>query len=124
STVLRALRHAAPPSFPTRRSSDLPHHSSELTTAVAFLRKGNTFSATLVFTDLDEIQLGGLLAALQPSTLLGEEKVWQHIGGGKPFGFGACTLTIDPSGSDVWRTGARYGVCCPPAKLAVGSLRA
>ena len=55
-----------------------PHHSSELTTDVAFLRKGNTFSATLVFTDLDEIQLGGLLAALQPSTLLGEEKVWQH----------------------------------------------
>ncbi len=109
-------------SLQTYRAKARPHHSSELTTDVAFLRKGNTFSATLVFTDLDEIQLGGLLAALQPSTLLGEEKVWQHIGGGKPFGFGACTLSVDLTSSDVWRSGTRYGVSCPPAKLDVEAL--
>ncbi|MGW9307760.1 TIGR03986 family type III CRISPR-associated RAMP protein [Saccharomonospora azurea] len=109
-------------SLQTHRARKRSHHSAELTTNVAFLRKGNTFSATLVFTDLDEIQLGGLLAALQPSTLLREEKVWQHIGGGKPFGFGACTITVDSSGSELWGNGARYGISCAPAKLDVEAL--
>lgn len=105
----------------TRRAQARSHHSAERQTRMAFFKKGNTFTATLIFSDLDEIQLGGLLAVLQPSTLLGE-RVWQHIGGGKPFGFGACSITVDLSGSEVWRTGARYGVSCAPAELDVEAL--
>ncbi|MBK0869635.1 TIGR03986 family CRISPR-associated RAMP protein [Saccharopolyspora sp. HNM0986] len=70
-------------------------------------------SATITFVDIDEQQLGGLIAALEPSALLEDEQLRTHLGGGKPLGYGACRVAIDPKASEVHFSGARYGLSAP-----------
>ncbi|MGJ7908502.1 TIGR03986 family CRISPR-associated RAMP protein [Actinopolyspora sp. H202] len=97
-------------SDPPRRGQARTHQldKSRLISEATLIPQGSRFRVTLTFTDLDEAQLGGLLAALQPRKLLGQ-RVWQHIGGGRPLGYGSCTLTVDSDNSAVWRSGTRYG---------------
>ncbi|MER7077271.1 CRISPR-associated protein [Saccharopolyspora kobensis] len=91
------------------RGQARPHQlESAMTSKAVAFPPGTRFTATITFTDLDEIQLGGLLAVLQPSSLLGQ-RVWQHIGGGRPLGYGSCTVSVDTEHSMLWRSGSRYG---------------
>lgn len=97
-----------------RRGKARPHQlDKSMTTRAAVFPRGTRFTTALTFTDLDKTQLGGLLACLQPGALLGE-RLWQHIGGGRPLGYGSCTLELDLSRSAVWRSGARYGAAGNP----------
>jgi CRISPR-associated protein (TIGR03986 family) len=91
-----------------RRGKAREHHQKNRMSvpAVAFTA-GSTFQATVMFTDLDRAQLGGLLAALRPGMVLDGDVVL-HIGGGRPLGFGSCEISVDPAGSWLSTAPARY----------------
>lgn len=83
-----------------RRGKARPHHAGNAMAADAVAFKiGSTFTARIVFSDLDRVQLGGLIAALCPNVALGDGSSTVHIGGGKPLGYGSCTVTLDPVSS-------------------------
>ncbi|GAB1512571.1 TIGR03986 family type III CRISPR-associated RAMP protein [Actinophytocola sp. KF-1] len=92
-----------------RRGKARPHHADNVMAvdAVAFAI-GSTFTARIVFSDLDRTQLGGLIAALRPDLALGEGSAFVHIGGGKPLGYGSCTMALDPAGSAFGPAADRY----------------
>ncbi|MBE9375292.1 TIGR03986 family CRISPR-associated RAMP protein [Saccharopolyspora sp. HNM0983] len=94
--------------LPARGQAREHQKESQLARRAVAIPRGTELTMTISFTDLDEVQLGSLLATLQPGELLNEQ-VWQHIGGGRPLGFGSCTLAVDTAASAVWRSGARYG---------------
>jgi len=101
-----------------RRSEKRQHHSDEVVTSARVFPFQQRFDTTVCFDGLTVAELGGLLAALQPSLLL--EPASSHrapavclpIGGGKPFGFGALEtqLILDRIDS----AGSRYGEAEPP----------
>lgn len=66
------------------------------------------FTATVTFVDIDEAQLGALLAALDPADLLGTPDLLVHVGGGQPLGYGSCTINVSEHDSTVWRSEQRY----------------
>ncbi|MGI8310538.1 TIGR03986 family type III CRISPR-associated RAMP protein [Saccharopolyspora hattusasensis] len=82
--------------------------------AVAF-PVGTRLTATITFTDIDRAQLGGLLAALLPGRAIQSEGLLQHIGGGRPLGFGSCRITLVEG--EMWTNGSRY--CSASAKPPV-----
>ncbi|GAA0565443.1 CRISPR-associated protein (TIGR03986 family) [Saccharopolyspora erythraea NRRL 2338] len=86
------------------------HHSAEMVTTAHVFPEGTEFRATITFVDIDEAQLGGLLATLSPSTALDAPDLRVHIGGGKPLGFGQCGIEVDLEHSELDRSGSRYGV--------------
>lgn len=95
-----------------RRAKKRPHQSNELAEEVSTIPPKTRLTGTVMFENLNEFQLGSLLAALQPSTLLtapdGSE-IWQHIGGGKPLGLGGCSVVVNEAQSSIEKVGARYG---------------
>lgn len=95
-----------------RRAKKRPHQSNELAEEVSTIPPKTHLTGTVVFDNLDEFQLGGLLATLHPSRLLtapdGSE-IWQHIGGGKPLGLGGCSVVVNAEQSSIEKVGARYG---------------
>ena len=106
---------------PNGREQAREHHRQEqpeLVTNAEVFPKNTTFKATITFTDIDEAQLGSLIAALQPSRLLDDNAVQTHIGGGKPLGFGQCSVAIDLESVSLHHNGARYGADQPERDLA------
>lgn len=109
---IRGRKHywqAAPNGREQVRQHQLDDHA-ELTTEAEIFPEGTEFRATVTFTDVDKVQLGSLLAALQPSLLLEDRAVRTHIGGGKPLGYGQCRTEIDLGASVLHRNGTRYGL--------------
>ncbi|WP_017975256.1 TIGR03986 family type III CRISPR-associated RAMP protein [Actinopolyspora halophila] len=98
---------------PERGRARNHQHSSEMATEAAAFPAGTRFTARLAFTDLDEAQLGGLLACLLPGELL-DRQLWQHVGGGRPLGYGSCTFEVDTAASEIQHSGARYGAAHEP----------
>lgn len=90
--------------------------------AVLFLA-GTAFTATITAIDVDRGQLGALLAALDPSDVLGQADALVHLGGGRPLGYGSCRIDLDEEASRVWESAARYGAAVTPttAELLVES---
>ncbi|MQS06740.1 TIGR03986 family type III CRISPR-associated RAMP protein [Streptomyces alkaliphilus] len=71
-------------------------HPSEkkMTMGVAeAVEAGSRFTFTVRFAGLDTAELGGVLAALDPSLLVGEGAGYA-VGGGRPLGFGGCTARV------------------------------
>lgn len=91
------------------RAKKRDHHSAKMVSHAEAFPTGTQFTATLAFTDLSRAQLGGLLATLDPGPLLNADGLHQHVGGGRPLGYGSCQISIDGKDSQVWRSGARYG---------------
>lgn len=91
------------------RAQARAHHSEEMVAQAEAFPAGTRFTAILAFTDLSRAQLGGLLSTLQPAALLGKNELHQHIGGGRPLGYGSCQISVDADRSQVWTSGARYG---------------
>ncbi|MGH3905070.1 MAG: hypothetical protein ACRDTE_12885 [Pseudonocardiaceae bacterium] len=97
---------------PPRRGRARPHHladHAELTTPAVAFPYGTTFTATVTVVDVDLGQLGGLLAALEPATILTGDDLVAHFGGGRPLGYGSCDISIDPARTRIWRSASRYG---------------
>ncbi|SNR87834.1 CRISPR-associated protein [Haloechinothrix alba] len=90
---------------------------NEMVAPAAAFPAGTTFTADITFTDLDEAQVGGLLATLEPGSVLDAEEPLHHIGGGRPLGYGSCRIAIDTENSRIWRSGTRYGGDGAPASL-------
>lgn len=106
---------------PNGREQAREHHREqqpELVTNAEVFPEGTEFQATITFTDVDEAQLGSLIAALQPSLLLDDSAVQTHIGGGKPLGFGQCSVEIAWDAVSLHHNGARYGADQPERDLA------
>jgi len=75
---------------------------------VELVPAGATVTATVTFENLDDVELGSLLAALDPDRAIGDRRpeftyrdmsseggprpLRFHLGGGKPLGFGSVTL--------------------------------
>ncbi|HEX5494357.1 MAG TPA: hypothetical protein VFX70_07280 [Mycobacteriales bacterium] len=86
---------------------------------------GTRFAFTVWFENLDIAELGGLLAALDPSAVLAAHapdggEVGFAVGGGRPFGFGTCTAEI--TSLDVHTAASWYQDSAPPAVTAGGAL--
>ncbi|MCI2416191.1 TIGR03986 family CRISPR-associated RAMP protein [Saccharopolyspora sp. K220] len=93
---------------PNGREKARKHQLDKKMTAEAEAFPANTsFTADITFTDIDRAQLGGLLAALQPGRALRRDGLLQHIGGGRPLGFGSCRITV--VAAEIQSSGARYG---------------
>lgn len=84
-------------------------HKADSGTDVELFDENNLLEAEITFTDIDEAQLGGLIAALRPSEAVQDPKARLHIGGGRPLGYGSCEVVIDPEASEVYTSGVRYG---------------
>lgn len=92
------------------RAKTHKRQSDQMSSEAEVFPTGTRFTATVTFTDLSRAQLGGLLAALEPQSFLKDaENAQVHIGGGRPLGFGSCTISVNEERSRVWSSGARYG---------------
>jgi RAMP superfamily len=85
--------------FPRGRYRD--HQSGELGSQVALIPAGTVFTGRVCFDNLSPADFGSLLAALDPRLLAGADSaewagVVTSVGGGKPFGFGAVTIDVEP----------------------------
>jgi CRISPR/Cas system CSM-associated protein Csm3 (group 7 of RAMP superfamily) len=84
------------------------HQSQEMTRQVQLVPIGTQFTTRITFDNLGLADIGSLVAALDPRRLWsapGEDG--DHVisvGGGKPFGFGAVTVTVTLAGLDSARS--------------------
>ncbi|WP_280260082.1 RAMP superfamily CRISPR-associated protein [Nocardia abscessus] len=100
--------------LPTRGQARAHHDDNAMIASARVYAIKSRFTATITFTDLDEMALGSLIVALQPHRVLGENALI-HIGGGKPLGYGSSRITVDTAGSWVTTARARYtGVSAAP----------
>lgn len=76
-----------------------------------------TLVARVSFDNLDAAQLGWLLAAAQPSLMLGEQASAIQVGAAKPLGYGQAKPLV--TGFNVATAGERYGSQDPLQKLTV-----
>lgn len=93
------------------RKHQIDDHAGQVQPAVVF-PTGTRFTATLTLIDVDEVQLGSLLATVQPGSVLGRDDLMVHLGGGQPLGYGSCTITLETGeqgpASRLWKSGSRY----------------
>jgi len=94
-------RTADPTREPFPRGQYRDHQSRELSSEVALIPAGTTFTGRVCFDNLSLADYGSLLAALDPRLMAEEESAgWDgvvtSVGGGKPFGFGAVTIDVEP----------------------------
>jgi hypothetical protein len=85
--------------FPRGRYRD--HQSAALGSEVALIPAGTVFTGRVTFDNLSLADYGSLLAALDPRLMsvvepAGWDGVVSSVGGGKPFGFGAVTVDVEP----------------------------
>jgi hypothetical protein len=72
------------------------HHTKEMgARTVQLIPSETVFTTTVSFENLTAAELGGLVAALAPARLSQVADLVIAVGGGKPFGFGAVTATIE-----------------------------
>jgi len=90
---------------PTREPFPRGHYrdrqSGELSSQVALVPAGTKFTGRVSFDNLSLADYGSLLAALDPRLMAeAEPTTWKgvvtSVGGGKPFGFGAVTIDVEP----------------------------
>lgn len=101
-------RTSDPTREPVPRGRFREHQSGELGSKVALIPAGTVFTGRVTFDNLSLADCGSLLAALDPQLLnkhqlaegFGLGANWLDsvisVGGGKPFGFGAVTIDVEP----------------------------
>jgi hypothetical protein len=77
------------------------HQAEQLGKYVELIPAGTVFSGRVRFDNLSAAEYGSLLVALDPRLLARADDVgWQDtvtsVGGGKPFGFGAVIIDVEP----------------------------
>ena len=88
-------RTSSPLAEPSRGMARPHHDNSEMTAEVRLIEPESTFETRLTFDNLTPAQVGSVLAALDPRLLWpSEADLVTSLGGGKPFGFGAVTVTV------------------------------
>lgn len=113
--------HADPDVQDPPRYQQRDHQSAEMSSDVELVEPGAVFEAKVRFDNLTPPELGGLLAALDPSLVLLQEapagfgeppEICGRLGGGRPFGLG--TVAVDHLGLAVHTAESRYGSAEPP----------
>ncbi len=101
--------HTDEPQGEWRRDTARSHQSEAMTSDVRLVPRGTKVSATIWFENLSDLELGTLIATLDPIRLLRPERdallwrresdeserreqLWTHLGGGKGLGFGSVQL--------------------------------
>jgi hypothetical protein len=109
------------PDEPPRRGAAREHQSPELVGRVRLIPRGTRFSTRVSFDNLTGVQLGGLVAALDPRLLLSGDgrEIVTSVGGGKPFGFGA--VCVDVRIERLEGAGSRY-LGQPPVRHDIAAL--
>lgn len=85
------------------------HHSTTMRSAADAFPAGTVFTGSIHFDGLTAAEVGSLLCALKPGLVLESpgELVFT-VGGGRPFGFGACTadvrLSVAQTPAQRWRS--------------------
>lgn len=92
---------AAPEASAPARGRRRAHQSEAMSATVSLIPAGTVFRGRVAFDNLDAVEYGSLLAALNPRLLgLAGETGWENaapsVGGGKPFGFGSVTIDVEP----------------------------
>jgi hypothetical protein len=92
---------ADPTREPIPRGRYREHQSAELGSEVALIPAGTVFTGRVAFENLSLSDYGSLLVALDPRLMsqvepAGWDGVVSSVGGGKPFGFGAVTVDVEP----------------------------
>jgi hypothetical protein len=103
--------HADPQRQQVPRHEARPHQS-RLAVARQLAPAGTVLEQAITFDNLDEADLGGLLATLQPGRVLppdtpGNRVLGLRLGGGKPLGLGSCRAVVEDL--RVWTAHSRYG---------------
>ena len=103
-----------------------PHQSEgQMASRAEAFPTGTRFTGSLWFEGLTAGQIGELLACLTPAEVLAhtdDETLVFTVGGGKPFGFGACTVTATLA--EVHDAESRWLGGDPPALTAADALAA
>jgi CRISPR-associated protein (TIGR03986 family) len=114
---------------PLDRVTDKPFEGKLAARAEAVV-EGSVFAYRVHFEGLTVREIGGLLAALAPGEVLadqvphdgGDTVIGIAVGGGRPFGFGACTTRI--TGMRIDDARSRYLATGPPDVSAAAALQA
>lgn len=96
---------------------------------ITLVRPGATFACRVYFDNVSPSQLGSLIAAADPSRVLKpdpratgtEARIVGRLGGGRPFGWGAVSMSIDDLVVD--NPGSRYLGEDRPAETAATAIR-
>jgi hypothetical protein len=81
--------------YPRFRRRD--HHTDETTSSARLVLPGAVFEGRITFDNLNLVDLGSLVLALDPRPLWPEgsdDRIVTSVGGGKPFGFGAISVAV------------------------------
>jgi CRISPR-associated protein (TIGR03986 family) len=102
--------HTVPPvdQLPARGRARPAQGDAGRSTPAVLFPAGTMFTATITAIDVDVEQLGSLLAALDPATVLGQPDALVSLGGGRPLGYGSCRIVLDEAASQVWTSASRY----------------
>ncbi|NNJ63618.1 MAG: hypothetical protein HKP61_22350 [Dactylosporangium sp.] len=109
--------HADPDRQEVPRHVARPHQSNDSMAVERLLAEpGTVLTQVVTFDNLSEAELGSLLAALQPHSVLppgapGGRSLRLHLGGGKPLGLGSCHASVEDL--RVWTAQSRYGAAAP-----------
>jgi hypothetical protein len=72
------------------------HQSEELSRGtVTLIEAGAVFTARVRFDNLGVVQVGSLVAAIDPRRVWPDTQVVTSVGGGRPFGFGSVRIGVD-----------------------------
>ncbi len=72
------------------------HHSEAMRSAASAFPAGTEFTGSIHFDGLTAEEIGSLVCALDPGRVLPSSgEVVFTVGGGRPFGFGACTAEVE-----------------------------
>lgn len=72
------------------------HHTDEMgARTVQLVPPGTEFTTTVTFENLTTIEVGSLVAAITPTSIWPGTDVVISVGGGKPFGFGSMSSTVE-----------------------------
>ena len=101
--------HASPErQKPPRHEARAHQLDGNLTAERWIAAAGTMLTQQVSFDNLRPAELGGLIAAFEPSRVLPTTggPLQLHLGGGKPLGLGSCTAAI--SGLRAWSAASRY----------------
>jgi len=104
-------RTSAPLTEPARGVAREHQRNEAMSVEARLVEAGARFVTRLTVDNLTAAQIGSVLAALDPRLLWAKDDVVTSVGGGKPFGFGAVTITVEEA--RLTRTADRYRSAVP-----------
>jgi hypothetical protein len=74
-------------------------------TTVRMYPAGTSISVIIHVMDIEDAQLGALIATIEPHKAMETEPLAVYVGGGRPMGYGRCVAEINLAASSIWPAG-------------------